>query len=148
MPFNKNSTRRRVQSTANIGGRTKQSFQFDADPNTLMKQFTKTGDENILKRTSAIAMHGDFSEIPDFFTALLQVQEVEEEFAALPSNIRNHCDNDASKFIALIADPARVDECIELGLVEDSTTRPKEVPLPSTTGLDPETPQPETPPEG
>lgn len=144
MPIPPDGKTKRVQSIANIGGRTKQAFTFDADPNTLMRQFTRTGDADILKRTNAIALHGDFSAVPDFFTACLQVQQLEEEFSELPSKIRNHCDNDASKLIDLLADPQRLDECIELGLIEKDTEIPKEIPLPPQPELDPETPTTET----
>ncbi len=116
---------KRSQTVTNIGGRTKQSFTFDADPNTLMRQFTKTGDTDILKRTTAIAMQGDFSAVPDFFTALLQVQQVQEDFLALPSKARNHFDNDASLMIDALADPSRAQELVDLGLVDGtSTTKP------------------------
>lgn len=144
MPFKPDQPR--VQSTANVGGRTKQSFQFDADPNTLMRQFTKTGDVEILKRSTAVAMHGDFSAVPDFFTALLQVQQVQEDFAALPSGTRSHFDNDPSKLIDAYADPSRLDELAELGLVDpvDPISAPPPSVRPETTPVEP---QPEELPE-
>lgn len=100
------------------GGRTKQSFKHDADPNRLMKQFTKTGDLDLLKQSKAIAMYGDFSQVPDFFTACLQVQECEEAFLELPSAIRNRMENSPSKFLDFLSDEANLSEAIELGLVE------------------------------
>lgn len=124
-------------SIANVGGRTKQSFQFVGDPSSLMRQFTKTGDQNLLIRTNNVAMHGDFSAVPDFFTALLQVQQLEEEFLGYPSEIRNHVDNDASKLIELLADPERVDEAIALGLVQPGETEPIDIPTPPKPEVDP-----------
>lgn len=147
MPISKDNRPRRVQSTANIGGRTKQAFAKDADPNTLMRRFTKTGDTEIFKKTNAVAMHGDFSKVPDFFTALLQVQAVEEDFAGLPSQVRNHCDNSASSFIEMISDPTRIDECIELGVFPPDQEESLSVPQPALDLPAPAEPQPEELPE-
>ncbi len=145
MPYREENYKR-VQSKADIGGRTKSSFQFDADPNRIMKQFNKTGDLDLLNQTKKIALHGDFSQIPDFFTALLQVQKVEEDFMELPSKIRNHVDNDASKLMELLADPARVQEAIDLGLVADLEVEAIPIPLPTPAAAEP-TPTPEEGPE-
>jgi len=119
----------RVQMPGASDGRTKQSFQFDGDPNTLMKRFSKSGDRDIFNTTKQIARYGDFSEIPDFFTANLQVQEMEEEFLSFPSHVRNHVNNSVEELLELLVDPSRVDEAIELGLVAESTTKPMEIPL-------------------
>ncbi len=110
--------RNRVSVSASEGGRTKQSFQFDADPNTLMRQFVKTGKKEILEQTQSVAQYGDFSEIPDFFTALIQVQQCTEEFNELPVNIRVHVNNSPAEFLDLVSDPDRHAECVDLGLFE------------------------------
>ncbi len=130
------------KSVANIGGRTKSAFQFDADPNKLMQQFTKSGNLELLQQTKKIALHGDFSAVPDFFTALLQVQQAEEEFMAMPSRIRNHVDNQVSEFIELISDPDRNQECLDLGLFsQDQPTFDIPTPQPA-----PAVPAPAEPP--
>jgi len=120
----------RVSVDLSKGGRTKQSFRLDSDPNKLMKQYSKSGDQDIFKVTKDIARHGDFSEIPDFFSALLQVQEVQEEFMELPSRIRNHVNNSAEELLELLADPSRLEEAIELGLREASSDEALNIPQP------------------
>lgn len=120
---------KRVSIDLSKGGRTKQSFQFEGDPNTLMKQFSKSGDKDIFKVTQAIARHGDFSEIPDFFSALLQVQAVQEEFESLPSKIRNAVNNSPEELFELLTDPARIDEAIELKLIPPNSKEALDIPL-------------------
>lgn len=140
---------KRVQSTEEAPSKTKQSFQFDADPNRLMQQYHKTGNLDLFKQTNAIAQHGDFSTVPDFFTALLQVQEVKEEFMGFPSALRSHFDNDPVQMLEMLADPDRVEESIELGLRPPEETEPIDIPQPPAPP--PETPpevNPPTPPEG
>lgn len=107
---------------------TKQEFQFDADPNTLMKAFSKTGKKELLIQTEKIALHGDFSEVPDFFSALLQVQEVTEEYDQLPIEIRRATHHSPNELFELMSDPKRIDLAIELGLRPPKTTKPLEIP--------------------
>lgn len=125
------------------GSRTKQSFQFEGDPNTLMKAFGKTGNPDLFKSTTALAQYGDFSEIPDFATALIQVQEVRDEFMRLPSEIRNHVNNSPAEFMELLADPSRHQEMVDLGLVTDENQVdpppiPTAVPAPAEPPSEPE----------
>lgn len=138
------SPTRRTQSVANIGGRTKQSFKDDANPARLVRQFTKTGDIDVFNQTAQVAMHGDFSAVPDFFTALLQVQEVQEEFMRYPSKMRASVNNDPAQLLELLADPDRVEEAKTLGFIHEDVIEPLPIPLPPDT---PKTVEGETPPE-
>lgn len=135
------STRKRVQSVANIGGRTKQSFKDDADPSQLVKRFTKTGDLDIFKQTNAVAMHGDFSAVPDFFTALLQVQEVQEEFMRYPVEMRASVNHDPAELIELLADPTRLDEAKTKGFVHEDEIEALEIPIPPKSEGEPPPPE-------
>lgn len=145
MPMPNGTTNDRVRQVANVGGRTKQEFKDDADPNRLMKQFNRTGDFSILQQSKNIALHGDFSLVPDFFSALLQVQAVTEEFMQYPSEIRSHVDNDPAQLLELLADPNRVDEAIKLGLREPTETDPLEIPLPEKPAPSEEVESPQSP---
>lgn len=62
-------------------------------------------------------MYGDFSEFPDYVTALNQVRDAQAMFEGLPALVRDRFANDPAKLIAFVSDPQNRDEAIKLGLV-------------------------------
>lgn len=108
--------------------RTKSEFKFDSDPATLVKRFTKTGKIDVFAQTEKLALHGDFSEIPDFFTALLQCQKVEEQYLDLDIDVRRATHNSPRELFDMLADPEKIDDCIALGLRPPDTKEPLEIP--------------------
>ncbi len=140
---NRGANRPRYIAPQQTDGKTKQEFQFDADPNTLMKQYSKTGKKDLFEQTQKIALAGDFSQIPDFFTALLQVQEVREDYENLPIAIKRATHNSPNELFELMSDPDRRDQCVELGLFEDTAeqqTIPTAPPEPEEKPPEPESP--------
>lgn len=102
--------------------RTKQSFSKDADINTIMAKYYKTGllvDPTVV--SSRRPMFGDFSDIGDFHALQLRIASVENRFNLLPSVVRNRFKNDPSLLLSFLADPNNDDEAVKLGL------RPKAV---------------------
>jgi len=63
-------------------------------------------------------MYGDFSHITDYQSAKQQLLAAEATFSMLPAEIRNRFDNDPAKVLSFIADPANIDECVKMGLLE------------------------------
>lgn len=95
--------------------RTQQEFRDECDINVILERYAATG---ILDHTSAYqpvfadvtAYDGDFQQ------AFAVVQRAEEAFMALPSALRAELDNDPSRLVAFIKNPANKDRCIEYGI--------------------------------
>lgn len=108
--------RPRVQIDCSQGGRTKQSHTESTDINAIMRKHLKGGD--LTHIAEGIATYGDFTKISSYQEAINQVEQAEREFGQLPAKVRDRVQNDPEKFLAFIANPDNLDECIELGIVE------------------------------
>lgn len=111
-----------------------QQFKDECDINNILRQFNITGQ---LPDAPLSPRYGDFTGISDYKTALDRVIEADEEFMALPAQIRARFDNDAANLIQFLDDENNRAEAIELGLVdrngletapavEEKTPTPKE----------------------
>lgn len=58
----------------------------------------------------------DFSEMPDYQTALNTVMAIDELFSNLPIKIKSHFDNNPAALMAAVEDPSQRDTLIELGV--------------------------------
>jgi phage internal scaffolding protein len=92
-----------------------QHFKEECDINTILQKFNITG---ILPEAPLSPRYGDFSGIGDYHTALNRVIAAQEEFEALPAQIRARFDNDPAKLIEFLDDEANRPEAENLGLVE------------------------------
>jgi len=92
-----------------------QHFKEECDINTILQKFSITG---ILPEAPLSPRYGDFSGIGDYHTALNRVIAAQEEFEALPAQIRARFDNDPAKLIDFLDDEANRPEAEDLGLVE------------------------------
>lgn len=104
--------------------RVKQSFVTECDINTIMKQYSQTGQ---IRHISAKAAQGAYLDLPDeidFQTALQIVKDGESAFGTLPSKVRDRFSNDPARFLDFMSDPANAEEAVKLGL---ATARPEPV---------------------
>lgn len=92
-----------------------QHFKEECDINTILQKFSITG---ILPEAPLSPRYGDFSGISDYHTALNRVIAAQDEFEALPAQIRARFDNDPAKLIEFLDNDANRPEAEELGLVE------------------------------
>lgn len=92
-----------------------QHFKEECDINTILQKFNITG---ILPEAPLSPRYGDFSGIGDYHTALNRVIAAQDEFDALPAQIRARFDNDPAKLIEFLDDEANRPVAEELGLVE------------------------------
>lgn len=95
----------------------KQQFKDDSDPNVIMKRFTLTKDPELLN-ARANANYGDFSGVGSYHESLNRVIEAQEQFMALPSNIRSRFNNDPGQLLDFLDDGRNRDEAIKLGLLK------------------------------
>lgn len=93
--------------------RTKQSFKDECDINIIMKRYEQTGQIDHL--SSRPRIYGDVPAM-DFKEAMGLVVEAREQFALLPSAIRDRFHNDPSALLAFLENPANKEEGIKLGL--------------------------------
>lgn len=98
--------------------RTQQNLVNETDINKIVARAVKTG---ILGDPAAIsarqAIFGDFSQVGSYHDALNKVLSAQSAFIELPVDVRNRFGNDPGKLMEFLADPANVEEAIELGLM-------------------------------
>jgi len=94
---------------------TDQSQADDADINTIMRRYEKTG---TLPDYGQSPMYGDFADMPDFMEAQEILRRGTEAFAALPSRVRAEFENDPAQFVAYASDPGNVDQMRLWGLAK------------------------------
>lgn len=92
-----------------------QHFKDECDINNILRQFNITG---LLPESPLSPRYGDFSGISDYHTALNRVIAAQDEFEALPAQIRARFDNDPSKLIEFLENSENRPEAESLGLVE------------------------------
>ena len=92
-----------------------QHFKEECDINTILQKFSITG---ILPEAPLSPRYGDFTGIGDYHTALNRVIAAQEEFDALPAQIRARFENDPAKLIEFLENEMNRPEAEELGLVE------------------------------
>ncbi len=95
---------------------TKQSERDATDVNLIMEAWTRGGAPLAGQLNTAQGAYGDFSRGVDYHEALDAVKDAERCFAGLPAKIRKHVDNDPGKYLDLVFDPERKEECVELGI--------------------------------
>lgn len=114
---------KRVQFVCTGESRTKQEFRDECDINNIIKKFQRTG---VLPVNGSRAIQGDFSDVPDYQTALNMVSQVEGAFAELPAKVRERFQNNAAQLMSFLDDPRNRSEAESLGLIEK-----KEAPTPT-----------------
>ncbi len=95
---------------------TKQSEKDLTDVNLIMDSWIHAGAAVAGHLNPAKGSYGDFSSGIDYHTALDAVLEAQTSFAALEPRVRGHVDNDPGKYLDLVFDPERKEECVELGI--------------------------------
>lgn len=107
---------------------TKQSFAEECDINTIVRRFNLTGQ---LPTDVDAPTYADFSDIPDFQSAMNAVLAAQESFASMPADVRARFNNDPASFVDFCSDDANYDEAVKLGLIYKSKgekTHPDAIP--------------------
>jgi phage internal scaffolding protein len=92
-----------------------QHYKEECDINTILQKFNITG---LLPEQPLTPRYGDFTGIGDYHSALNRVLAVQDEFEALPAQIRARFDNDPAQLIEFLENSDNRPEAEELGLVE------------------------------
>lgn len=104
---------KRAQLQCNDKSRTKQSDAKDADINTIIKKALRNGR---LPDASNAGMYVDLSTGQDFMESMQIVKHAQEQFQALPSNVRHEFQNDPAKFLDFANNPENLERMYDLGL--------------------------------
>lgn len=121
----------RLKTINTLPSRTEKSHRQKCNINTIMAK-AKHG---IVTPTRQGGVYGDFSNVPDFQTALQRVTDAQRDFEALPAEIRKRFRNDPAELIAFVSDESNRDEAIAIGLIPKPDPVIPEIPEP-----DPEVP--------
>lgn len=92
-----------------------QHYKDECDINNILRQFNITG---LLPQQTLSPRYGDFTGIGDYHTALNRVIAAQDEFEALPAQIRARFDNDPAQLIEFLQNSENRPEAEELGLVD------------------------------
>lgn len=103
---------------------TQQHFAEEADVNNIMRRYAQTGYiVDPLNPGTAKPMFGDFSVDFDYQEAQNMLISANNQFMALPADLRKRFGNNPGELLAFLADSNNKDEAIRLGLID-----PPEVP--------------------
>ncbi len=93
---------------------TQQHMKDSCDVNLIVKRYT-TPEE--FEKMNFGQEYG-YAPSESFTQAMQLVAETEQTFAQFPSAIRKHFQNKASNYLDASQDPSRIDEFLELGLIQ------------------------------
>lgn len=92
-----------------------QSAEEESNINTIVRRFGLTGE---LPNDVKVPQSGDFTNLPDFHTAMNLVRKTQEEFLRIPAELRARFNNDPQSFISFIEDESNRDEARRLGFLK------------------------------
>lgn len=118
---------------------TQQQFLAGTDINNIIKRYRVTG---LLPQVQSEPLYGDFSELPDYQSALNQVLRAEATFAALSSDLRERFGNDVAAFLDFAADPKNRPDMEKWGFQYELPVDP---PISDPAPKEPAKPAPEPP---
>lgn len=93
---------------------TRQSFAEEADINTIVNRFLKTGE---LPQDIAAPTYATFEGVYDFHTAMNAIAQANEAFDAMPAHVRSRFKNDPQQFVEFCSQEENRAEAEKLGLV-------------------------------
>lgn len=101
---------------------TEQHFKDECDINNIIAQFEATG---VMPSGTRQPMFGDFDKFPqDLMSSRRMFDEANERFMQLPSALRKQFDNDPTKLLGWLQDPANHDTAVQYGLLENVAQTP------------------------
>lgn len=119
--YEKDSRGRVRVTTECLNGRTKQEFLEETDINQILKRWIKTGQAPFM--ASGVA-YGDFSGVTDFQESINIVTSTKQQFAALPSHLRDRFGNDPNQLLAFLENDENLEEARKLGIVAKPEPEP------------------------
>lgn len=127
-------------------GQVQQHLAEETDINNIMRKYAKTG--QFTHVTPLAGEYGDFSQVPDYKTAMEQIMAADALFMELPAAVRDRFGNDPAKFIEFSTKKENLDELRKMGLAPEAKPLPGPVQeeSPGAPNTRKETPPGEVPP--
>lgn len=95
--------------------RTKQQFAQEVDINRIVDKWRRGQQPD---PPSSRLAYGDFSNVTDFHSALLAIQDADEAFDRLPAGVRERFANNPGELLSFVSDDENLEEAYEIGLLE------------------------------
>jgi len=92
---------------------TQQQFAEEADINTIVDRFMKSG---VMPTPSVMPQFADYEGVFDFQTAMNVVKAADENFMRLDSKVRARFNNSPQQFLEFFSNAENTDEAVRLGL--------------------------------
>jgi phage internal scaffolding protein len=105
---------------------TQQQFKEEADINTIVDRFMKTGH---LPDPVSMPQYIDYEGVFDFQSAMNVVRQADENFMRMDAKVRARFHNSPQEFLEFFANPDNMDEAVRLGLAVPHA-KPKDVSSP------------------
>lgn len=121
----KQGKRVRVKTINEDPTMTQQQYKDQVNVNKIMEKYKKTGTITHV-RNAANGVYLDLTEIPDYPTALMQVQQAQQMFEQIPAHIRMKFSNDPGQLITYLKNPDNLQEAIKYGLLVPSKIKQNE----------------------
>jgi len=99
-----------------------QSAEEESNINTIVRRFGLTGE---LPNDVKVPQSGDFTNLPDFHTAMNLVRKTQEEFLRVPAEIRARFGNDPQAFMVFVEDDNNREEARRMGLLKTPQAVPE-----------------------
>lgn len=93
---------------------TQQQFKEEADINTIVNRFLKTG---VLPTPDNMPQYVDFDGVFDYQSAMNTIRAADESFMRLDAKVRARFNNSPQEFLEFFGNPANEEEAIRLGLL-------------------------------
>lgn len=110
------ATRESVRKTFTQPGRTQQHFSKEANINSIVEKWLRTGTNDNINHADAI--YGDFSNVGEYLNCIEKGQNAQDNFDALNSKIRDRFQNNPAALLDFMSDPSNEEEAVSLGLAE------------------------------
>lgn len=105
---------------------TQQHFKDECDINTIVNRFLQSGVPEMPSFNPI-----DVSEITDFHSALNMIRDAQEQFNALPSDLRERFHNEPARLVDFVKNPENRAEALAIGLIQAPTPEPIQAPIPA-----------------
>lgn len=120
--------------------RTKQNHKEECDINNIVKKYDK-GRGLLTHVNQAIASYGDFTQVNEYQVSLDLVNSSQQNFAALPSDIRRKFGQNPGEFLEFATNPENLDAMVDLGLAVKPSIPVETITKVEVVNTTPETPQ-------
>ena len=103
-----------------LPSRTVQSDREGTDLKILLEKYVETGEIPTVQLPVGEPLDGDFTGLPDFQEMQNMLIDIQNQFDALPSKVREKFANDPIAMVQFLQDDNNIEEAVKLGLMERS----------------------------